>query len=66
MNRTGMMVGARVGRRALVFALLMAAIALACAVQVPPSAGPEDTTPPHIASTVPAPDSSGVDPSQQF
>jgi hypothetical protein len=63
MNRIGMTVRARVTRRALVFALLMAAVALACAVQVPPSGGPEDTTPPHIASTVPAPDSSGVDPS---
>ncbi|MDH4037329.1 MAG: Ig-like domain-containing protein [Candidatus Krumholzibacteria bacterium] len=46
--------------RAGVFAAAMIAGALACAVQVPPSGGPEDTNPPRVAGTVPARDSTGV------
>lgn len=38
------------------------AAALACAVSVPPTGGPEDKNPPRIASSVPRPDSAGVDP----
>ncbi len=35
---------------------------LACAVSVPPGGGPEDRAPPTVSSTVPRPDSTGVDP----
>lgn len=48
-------------RRVAACAALLGAGILACAVPVPPSGGPEDTTPPRIAATVPARDSSGVD-----
>lgn len=48
------------GRRVAACALLLAAFALACAVSVPPSGGPEDTTPPRVGATVPTGDSSGV------
>ena len=43
----------------------MAALAgaLACAVSVPPSGGPEDKTPPTVSYSVPRADSTGVDPS---
>lgn len=37
-------------------------LALACAVQEPPSGGPDDKTPPAVVSTTPAADSTGVDP----
>ncbi|HEU4364359.1 MAG TPA: Ig-like domain-containing protein [Candidatus Krumholzibacteria bacterium] len=47
-------------RRATAFALLTGAVIVACAVSVPPSGGPEDTSPPKVAATVPARDSSGV------
>jgi len=40
----------------------MAAIAIACAISEPPSGGPEDKSPPAVASTTPAADSTGVDP----
>ncbi len=53
-------------RRAAVFALLMAAGAVACAVSVPPTGGPEDTTPPSVAATVPANESTGVDPGSRI
>ncbi|HEX5131062.1 MAG TPA: Ig-like domain-containing protein [Candidatus Krumholzibacteria bacterium] len=48
--------------RGVVFASALLTFALACAVSVPPSGGPEDKTPPGVAATVPARDSSGVDP----
>jgi len=49
-------------RRALVWMLLLAVFAVACAVSVPPSGGPEDRSPPGIVGTSPAADSAGVDP----
>lgn len=39
----------------------MAALAVACAVEVPPSGGPEDKVGPTVASTTPTRDSTGVD-----
>lgn len=50
----------RLPRRAIAFATVMGAGILACAVSVPPSGGPEDTSPPKVATTVPVRDSSGV------
>jgi hypothetical protein len=44
-------------------ALVVLVATLACAVSEPPSGGPEDRAPPAVASTQPAPDSTGVDPS---
>ncbi|MCI0452037.1 MAG: Ig-like domain-containing protein [Candidatus Latescibacteria bacterium] len=41
------------------FAVLFA---LACAVDEPPSGGPEDKTPPGVVGTTPSADSTGVDP----
>jgi hypothetical protein len=50
-------------KRALALAMAAwVAATLACAVSVPPSGGPEDKSPPDIASTVPRADSTGVDP----
>lgn len=51
----------RIPRRAIAFAAVAGGGILACAVSVPPTGGPEDTTPPRVATTVPARDSSGVD-----
>lgn len=45
-----------------VWALATCGFALACAVSVPPSGGPEDTRAPRVASTIPVPDSAGVSP----
>lgn len=42
--------------------LAAAAVAIACAVQEPPSGGPDDKAPPAVASTSPRADSAGVDP----
>lgn len=47
-------------RRLAAWAVSVAAFALSCAVSVPPSGGPEDKTPPSVATTVPAADSVGV------
>ena len=57
---------ARADRRAAVFAVVMAAGAVACAVSVPPTGGPEDTTPPSVVATVPANESTGVDPDSRI
>jgi hypothetical protein len=43
------------------FATAMAVLALACAVQVPPSGGPDDKSPPAVVATTPRADSTGVD-----
>ncbi len=43
-----------------------AALAVACAVQEPPSGGPEDRTAPTVAATIPARDSTGVDPASDI
>lgn len=48
--------------RAPYFAAAMAVLALACAVQEPPSGGPDDKTPPAVVGTTPRADSTGVDP----
>lgn len=48
--------------RALVWAGATTAFALACAVSVPPSGGPEDKTPPGVVGSIPAAGSTGVDP----
>ena len=45
------------------FALALVACAVACAVSEPPSGGPEDKDPPAVVATMPASDSTGVDPS---
>lgn len=50
-------------RRLCAFAVVAAAFALACAVSEPPSGGPEDKDPPAVLGTMPAPDSTGVEPS---
>jgi hypothetical protein len=47
-------------RRVAAFVVAMGVGALACAVSVPPSGGPEDTNPPRVAETVPTRDSTGV------
>ncbi len=44
------------------FAAALVLVVLACAVSEPPSGGPEDKTPPLVASTTPTSDSTGVDP----
>ncbi|HEX6790479.1 MAG TPA: Ig-like domain-containing protein, partial [Candidatus Krumholzibacteria bacterium] len=49
-------------QRALVAMCAWAAVSVACAVSVPPSGGPEDKLAPTITASVPAPDSTGVDP----
>jgi Bacterial Ig-like domain len=50
-------------RRRITFALTAwLVLALACAVSVPPTGGPEDKSPPMVKATVPAADSTGVDP----
>jgi len=48
-------------RRGYVALAVWLALALACAVSVPPTGGPEDKSPPSVARTVPANDSTGVD-----
>ena len=48
--------------RVLVAAGISIAAALACAVSVPPTGGPEDKAPPTVSASVPSPDSTGVDP----
>jgi len=53
--------GVRVGRGAW-WAAALALYALACAVSVPPPGGPEDSKPPRVTATSPAPDSAGVAP----
>lgn len=45
---------------------LVLVAALACAVQEPPSGGPEDKAPPAVLSTTPARDSTGVDPASSI
>jgi hypothetical protein len=40
--------------------------AIACAISEAPSGGPEDRAPPAVAATVPAADSTGVDPSSSI
>ncbi len=52
--------------RAACFAAAMAVLALACAVQEPPSGGPDDKTPPSVAGTTPNADSTGVDPASKI
>jgi methionine-rich copper-binding protein CopC len=42
------------------------ALAVACAVSVPPNGGPEDKAPPSVAKTTPANDSTGVDPKSEI
>jgi len=54
------MQGVRIDARVPVALAAWLAVALACAVSVPPSGGPEDKTPPTITSSVPANDSTGV------
>ncbi|HXV13507.1 MAG TPA: Ig-like domain-containing domain [Candidatus Krumholzibacteria bacterium] len=43
-------------------AALAVLLALACAVEEPPSGGPEDKAPPAVVETTPSADSTGVDP----
>jgi hypothetical protein len=47
-------------------AALVVLLALACAVDEPPSGGPEDRDAPKVAETVPASDSTGVDPASNI
>ncbi len=49
-------------RRILAFLCVAGALAAACAVEVPPSGGPEDKVGPTVTASVPARDSTGVDP----
>ena len=48
--------------RAFIGVAIWAVVSIACAVSVPPSGGPEDKNPPTVSASVPAPDSTGVDP----
>jgi hypothetical protein len=52
--------------RIVVWTVLVAALALACAVEQPPPGGPEDKTPPGLVATVPVADSAGVDPGSEI
>lgn len=52
--------------RALVAPAIWAVALLACAVSVPPGGGPEDRAPPTVTSTVPRPDSTGIDPASEI
>lgn len=47
--------------RGWVYSSLLTATILGCAVPVPPSGGPEDTTPPEVVATSPALGETGVD-----
>jgi uncharacterized protein (DUF2141 family) len=49
--------------RARVTAAIVVPAAIACAISEAPSGGPEDRAPPAVVATVPAADSTGVDPS---
>jgi hypothetical protein len=52
--------------RLFLWTILFLAMATACAVQAPPSGGPEDKTPPKVVATVPASDSAGVSPESEI
>ena len=62
--KTGCAPGGRRPRFA-AWAAITIATAIACAIEVPPPGGPEDTAPPSVLSTVPAADSSGVEPTTE-
>jgi len=62
MNRRPAGVTPALERRVLVALAAWLVLALACAVSVPPNGGPEDKSPPSVARTTPANDSTGVDP----